>query len=175
MSWIASLISFSLLLRWVSYDGHQSWFKIELFSHVLGFPDSSSGKESTCNAGDPGLILGLGRSAGEGIGYPLQYCWASLVAHLIENPFFTSFDPWVQSLGWDHSLEKEKATHSSILAWRIPWTEEPGSLQSIGSQRVRHDRATFTHMFYCQWNHSISSHGLQWCSLVLSQPNIFFF
>ena len=45
----------------------------------------------------------------------------------------------VQSLGWEDPLEKEMATHSSILAWRIPWTEEPGSLQSTGSQRVGHD------------------------------------
>ena len=48
----------------------------------------------------------------------------------------------VQSLGWEDSLEKEIATHSSILAWRIPWTEEPGRLQSTGSQRVGHDSAT---------------------------------
>ena len=46
---------------------------------------------------------------------------------------------WVQSLGWEDSLEKEMATHSSILAWRIPWTEEPSKLQSVGLQRVRHD------------------------------------
>ena len=45
----------------------------------------------------------------------------------------------VQSLGWEDPLEKEMATHSSILAWRIPWTEEPGGLESTGSQRVRHD------------------------------------
>ena len=50
----------------------------------LGLPDSSVGKESTCNTGDPILIPGLGRSAGEGIGYPLQYCWASLVAQLVK-------------------------------------------------------------------------------------------
>ena len=50
------------------------------------FPDSSVGKESTCNAGDPGLILKPGRSAGEGIGYPFQYSWASLVAQLVKNP-----------------------------------------------------------------------------------------
>ena len=48
----------------------------------------------------------------------------------------------VQSLGWEDPLEKEMATHSSILAWEIPWTEEPGSLQSIGSHRVRHDLVT---------------------------------
>ena len=63
-----------------------------------GFPNSSDGKESTCNTGDLGSIPGLG------------------------NP-----------------LEKEMATHSSILAWRIPWTEEPSGLQSTGSQRVGHD------------------------------------
>ena len=48
----------------------------------------------------------------------------------------------VQSLGWDDPLEKEMATHSSILAWEIPWTEEPAELQSMGSQRVRYDLAT---------------------------------
>ena len=51
-----------------------------------GFPDSSVGTESACNAGDPSSIPGLGRSAGEGIGHPLQYSWASLVAQLVENP-----------------------------------------------------------------------------------------
>ena len=53
---------------------------------------------------------------------------------------------WVQSLGWDHPLEKEVATHSSIFAWRIPWTEEPGGLQSMGLQRVRHNWATNTYI-----------------------------
>ena len=48
-------------------------------------------------------------------------------------------ETWVRSLGWEDPLEKEMATHSSTLAWRIPWTEEPGRLQSTGSQRVRHD------------------------------------
>ena len=51
-------------------------------------------------------------------------------------------ETWVQSLGWEDPLEKEMATHSSILAWRIPWTEGPGGLQSTGSQRVRHDLVT---------------------------------
>ena len=65
--------------------------KISTFYYVQiiaqeGFPDSSVGKESTCNAGDPSLIPGLERSPGEGIGYPLQYSWASLVAHLVNNP-----------------------------------------------------------------------------------------
>ena len=51
-------------------------------------------------------------------------------------------ETWVRSLGWEDPLEKGKATHSSILALRIPWTEEPGMLQSVGSERVGHDRAT---------------------------------
>ena len=86
-----------------------------------GFPDSSVGKESTCNAGDPGSIPGWGRSTGEGICYPLQYSWASLVVQLVKNSPAV-WEIWVQSLGWEDPLEKGKATHSSILAWRIPWT-----------------------------------------------------
>ena len=57
-------------------------------------------------------------------------------------------ETWVQSLRQDDPLEEEMATHSSILAWRIPWTEEPGGLQSMGSQRVRHDLATNTFTFH---------------------------
>ena len=59
-------------------------------------------------------------------------------------------DTWVRSLGWEVTLEKGMATHSSILAWRIPWTEEPGRLQSMGSQRVGHDSATSL-SFYIPW------------------------
>ena len=65
--------------------------------------------------------------------YPLQYCWASLVAQLIKNPP-AMWETWVQALGRENPLEKGKATHSSILAWRIPWT-----VKSMGWQRVRHD------------------------------------
>ena len=84
----------------------------------MGFPDSSAGKESAFNAGDPGLIPGLGRSPGEGIGYPLQYSWASLVAQVIKNPLVIQ-ETWVRSLGWEDPLEEGMATHSSILGWRI--------------------------------------------------------
>ena len=76
------------------------------------------------------MIPGSGRSTGERIGYPLQYSWASLVAQLVKNPP-AMWDTWVQSLGWEDSLEKVKATHSSVLAWRIPWT-----VRSMESQRV---------------------------------------
>ena len=87
----------------------------------MGFPDSSVGKESGCNAGDLSSIPGLGRSAGDGIGYPLQYSWASLMAQPAKNPPAV-WETWVRSLGWEDPLEKGKATHSSILAWRIPRT-----------------------------------------------------
>ena len=71
-----------------------------------GFPDSSVGKESTCNARDPGLIPGSGRSAGEGIGYPLQYSWASLVTQTVKN-LPAMQETLVRSLGQEDSLEKE--------------------------------------------------------------------
>ena len=63
-------------------------------SSVMGFPDSSVGKESACNAGDPSSIPLLGRSPGEGIGYPLQYSWASLVTQLVKN-LSAMWETWV--------------------------------------------------------------------------------
>ena len=102
----------------------------------------SAGKESACNAGDPSSIPGSGRATAEGIGYPLQYFGASLVVQTVKNPPVMQ-EIWVRSLSWEDPLEKGVATHPSILAWRISWTEEPGWLQSMGSQRVRRDRATF--------------------------------
>ena len=100
---------------------------------TMDFLDSSVVKESTCNVGDPGLIPGSGRSAGEGIGYPLQCSWASMVAQLVTN-LPAMWETWVQSLGWEDPLEKGKVTHSGFLAWRIPWT-----VKSMGSQRVGHN------------------------------------
>ena len=81
------------------------------YHHLLGFPGGSEVKVSVWNVGDPGLIPGSGRSPGEGK------------------------IPWRRK----DPLEKETATHSSTLAWRIPWREEPGRLQSMGSQRVGHN------------------------------------
>ena len=107
------------------------FFNVWIF--VNHFPDSSVDKESSCNAGDPNSIPGSGRSTGEGISYLIQDSWASLVAQLVKNPP-AMWKTQVQPLGWEDSLENGQATHSSILAWRIPWT-----LQSMGSQRVRHD------------------------------------
>ena len=85
----------------------------------MGFPGSSAGKESACNAGDPSLIPGSGRSPGEGIGYLLQYSWAFLVAQTVRN-LPAMWETWVQSLGWEDPLKEGMATHSSILAWGIP-------------------------------------------------------
>ena len=91
-------------------------------SHFVrgGFPDSSAGQESTRGAGDPSLTPGSGRSTGEGIGYPLQCSWASLVTQMIKDlPAMQA--TWARSLGQEDPLEKGKATRSSVLAWRIPW------------------------------------------------------
>ena len=63
---------------------------------------------------------------------------AALVAQLIKNPP-SMWEIWVRSLAWEDPLEEGSVTHSSILVWRIPWTEEPGELQAIGSQRIGHD------------------------------------
>ena len=92
---------------------------------LLGFPGGSAGKESTCNAGDPGSIPGSGRSAGEGIGHPLQDSWALLVAQLVKNPPAMQ-ETWFRSLGWEDPLEEGMAPHPGILAWRIPWTTVHG-------------------------------------------------
>ena len=100
-----------------------------------GFPGSSAGKESACSAGDPGSIPGWRRSPGEGLGYPPQYSWASLVAQMVKN-LPAKFETQVRSLGWDDPLEEGVAAHSIVLAWRIPWTEEPGRLQSMRLQSL---------------------------------------
>ena len=117
----------------------------------MGFPHSSVGKEFTCNAGDPGSIPRLGRSAGEGIGYPLQYSWASLVAQLVKNPPAMLGDPGsIPGLG------------------KIPWRRErlptlvfwPGEFQGL----------------YSSWGHKESdmteqlSLSLPVCGHLLQQP-----
>ena len=89
--------------------------KNSLWVSCLAAADSSVGKESACNAGDPGSIPGLGRFPEEGIGYPRQYSWASLVAQLVKNPSAMR-ETWVGSLGWEVPPEKGKTTHYSILA-----------------------------------------------------------
>ena len=95
------------------------------------------------------MIPGLGRSTGEGIGYPLQNSWAFLVAKLL-NKLPAMWETWVQSLCWKDPLEKKKATHSSILAWRIPWTVFHGVTKS--QTRLR----DFTSLHFT----SLQKHGL---------------
>ena len=73
-----------------------------------------------------------------------RYCWSSLVVQMVKH-LPAMQETWVPSLGWKDPLEKEMATHSSTLAWKIPWREEPSRLQSMGSQRVRHDWVTSLH------------------------------
>ena len=104
----------------------------------MGFPGRSADKESAYNAGDPSSIPRSGRSPGEGIGYPLQHFWASLVAQLVRN-LPAMQETWVRSLGWEHPLEEGMTTHSSILPWRIPMDRGAGVLQSMGSQAVEYD------------------------------------
>ena len=77
-------------------------------------------------------------SSTSGTTVSLSFQWGSLVAQKLKR-LPAMRETWVRSLGQEDPLEKEMATHSSILAWRIPWTEEPGGLQSTGLQRVGHD------------------------------------
>ena len=107
--WAIWQMMFNFILKNKTYKTlFDQWF-------YQGFSDNLVGKEYSCNAEDPSSIPGLGRSPGEGIGYLLQYSWASLVAQLVKN-LPAMRETWVWSLGWEDALEKEKATHSSILA-----------------------------------------------------------
>ena len=119
------------IFKWLRrfYDMKIMRFRFSVYMNECVCP---AGTESACNAGDLSLFPGSVSAPGEAcllIGYPLQYSWASLVAQTIKNlPAMREI--WVLSLGWDDPLEEGIATYSSILAWRIPWTEEPGGLQS---------------------------------------------
>ena len=139
-----------------------------LFIYCKGFPRSSVGKKSACNAGNPGLIAGLGRSAGEGKCYPLQYSGLENstdytghgVTRVRHNWVTFAFPGGLDSKesacregdtgsvpGLGRSPGEGNTTHSSILAWRMPRTEKPGGIQSTGSQRVRCDWVTNTFIF----------------------------
>ena len=128
-------------MRWLDNITDPVEMNVSKLQQIVDFPGSSAGKESACNAGDPGLIPGSGQYPGEGIGYPLQYSWASLVAQMVEKlPAIVrpGFDPWVRKI----PLEKGMATRSSRIAWRIPWIEEPGMMQPTELQKVKHNLAT---------------------------------
>ena len=121
-------------------------FSNNYYPNNTAFPNSSIDKESPCNAGGSGSIPGSGRSAGEGDGASLQYsclenpmdggAWCAAVHGVAESWTRLSDFPFIFHF---HALEKEMATHSSVLAWRIPGIEEPGGLPSMGLHRVGHN------------------------------------
>ena len=96
------------------------------------------GESSSVFSGSWLVSLGLWGERGTNISRRYRASWASLVAQTVKN-LPAMQETSVPSLGWEDPLEKGMATHSSILAWEIPWTEEPGGLESMGSQRVRHN------------------------------------
>ena len=107
---------------------------------VSGFPGGASGKEPACQCRRhkrPGLDPWARK-------IPWRKAWQPPMTQMVKNLPAVQ-ETWVQSLGREDPLEKDMATHFSILAWRIPWTEEPGGLQSMGLQRVEHKSAINTH------------------------------
>ena len=116
----------SIFCRWKRWGTSINIVFLFLLEYSWFIPSSSAGKDSACFAGRFYLIPGSGRSPGEGTGYPIQYSWASLVAQTVKNAP-ALWETWIWSLGQEDPLEEGMATHSSILAWRIPWTEMPGS------------------------------------------------
>ena len=126
----------------MGFSRQESWNGLQGPPHradyvcLKGLPNNSAGKESTCNAGDPGSIPESGRPAGEGIVYPLQYSWASLAAHLVKNPSAMQ-ETWIRSLGWEDPLEKGNATHSSIQSGEFHGLHSPcGHQESDTTERL---------------------------------------
>ena len=144
--WVADLrylIYFFLQLKWVHFIvGKLRCAVLSCFSRVRFFVTLwTIALQAPLSMGK--LYLSKAKSRTWLSDWTESWFWASLVAQMVKNtPAMCK--TWVQSLAWIWRREKEMATHSNILAWRIPWTEELGGLQSTGSQRVRHDRATFT-------------------------------
>ena len=123
-----SVLHFRQILYLLSHQGNLGTLYIYTYICMymcdciyMCFSGSSDGQESTRNAGDTGSNPGSERLTGEGIGYPLRYSWTFLVAQLIKN-LPAMWETRVRFLDWEDPQEKGKATHSSILAWRIPWT-----------------------------------------------------
>ena len=118
------------LLWWYVNVLAWTYFYYLALSRTLDFPGSSTGKESTCNAGDTGSIPGSGRSSGEGIGYPLQCSWwlpppVFLVAQTVKN-LLAMWETWLRSLGWEDPLQESMQPTLVFLPGECPWTEGPG-------------------------------------------------
>ena len=128
------------------------------------FPHSSVGKESACNAEDPSSIPGLGRSAREGIGYPLQYSWASLVAQLVKN-LPAMWETWVQSLDWEDPLRRER------LPTSVLW---PGEFHGLYSSWGHKESDTIERLSLS--SHSVVSDSLQtpWTTACQAPPSMEF-
>ena len=132
----------------------------------MGFPDDSVGKESSCNAGDPGSMPGWGRSPGEGRGCPLQYSWASLGAQLVKNPP-AMWETWFRPLGWEDPLEKGKATQLTILAGK-----SQGERSLAGYSRKESDTAEWLTSRFTSWiteTFSVQQKLTQHCKLTILQ------
>ena len=121
------------------FSGFSSHFPVHWKVRI---PDSSVGKESSCNAGDPSSIPGSGRSPRKGIGYPFQYFWASLVAQMVKN-LPAMWETWIWSLGWEDLLEEGMATHlpgefhgQRSLVGYSPWGRRVGH-----NWETKHNRA----------------------------------
>ena len=122
--------------------------------HVLLKPDLENFEHYFASVRDEGHCVVLWAF----FGIAFLWDWTSLVAQTVKR-LSTVQETWVQTLGWEDPLEKEMAIHSSTIAWKIPWTEEPGGLQSTGLQRVGHDWASSRHLkilWHCP------SLGLEW-------------
>ena len=140
---------FPMLLQMALFCSFLWPSNIPLYIYTWGFPDSSVGEESTCNAGDPCSIPVSGRSAGEGIGYPLQYSWVSLVGQVVKNPpamWRPGFDPWVRKIPW----RRER------LPIPLFW---PGEFHGLYSPWGRKELDTLSH-FHFHICYSLSSHLL---------------
>ena len=145
-------------------------YKKKLYTLWKGFSGSSAGKEFSCNAGDPGLIPRSGSSPWEGIGYPLQYSWASVLAQMVKN-LSAMWETWVGKIPWRRKWQPNPV----FLPGESPWTEEPGRLRSKELQSCEwlskaHSTLwkTIFHFFLpvCSGKHQfllLSSTVLGWC------------
>ena len=146
-------VKYLKVMQWVAIDSDQRWVISWWLQSVLWMETEMENSikmtlSEQCQVMQPqGELFFCGVfPTSDHLVLPTALDGASLVAQRLKY-LPAMQETWVRFLGWEDPLEKEMATHSSILAWRIPWTEKPGGLQSMGSQRVGHDRVTS--LTYC--------------------------